>query len=301
MENNSLQIEFCFTLSHWLEVSGKVLNLCSCWATVIFCKMDPWGIAASSMIMMITLWTVSRTLHNLREVLKYCWRVADSLWKPVDRAGKSLGSCSIPWCCGEQRWTWFVLENKNQVLGLSLSSAVALLLALKIAPVMFCVADGSAELGPPCCWIPGQFSSKSCSSLESEHFERLWMDRECLLISEIKYTFLSYLIFLKWAWNQLEAQPQISLKAESHSSVYTKLYFLCCWFPKCFIMLPWEEAKLKNWCQAEKQDKLYDFWVLFAWLCVENKFSLFAHLQRGLVWNWGNKNQCIAFILDQHW
>lgn len=32
-----------------------------------------------------------------------------------------------------------------------MSSAVASLLALKTAPVMFCVADGSGELGPPCC------------------------------------------------------------------------------------------------------------------------------------------------------
>lgn len=90
-------------------------------------------------------------------------------------------------CSGEQKPS----------AGFELVSAVASLLALESAPVMFCVADGNGELGPLCCQIPGELSFKSYSRLESEHFERLWMDRECLLISEIKYTFLSYLIFLK--------------------------------------------------------------------------------------------------------
>lgn len=117
---------------------------------------------------------------------------------------------------------------------------------------------------------------------------RDWMDRELLLISE-SLKLNTHLCLTQFSWNEPEinwkhSKQSFYPKAKSHSSPYRKPCFLRCWFPKGgFAILPREEAKLNYWCHPEKQDKLYDFWVLFAWSRVENEFSPFAHLWRGLV------------------
>lgn len=47
------------------------------------------------------------------------------------------------------------------MLVLSTASLVTSLLALKIAPGMFCVADGNGELDSPCCQILVSFLSET--------------------------------------------------------------------------------------------------------------------------------------------
>lgn len=281
MVNNSLQIGLCLSLSHLWQVPGKVLNLCNCWATAWFSAK--WILEAFQSPLWLW-WSHYELCHRHFIIWEKCWNIARE-WlilygSPTDRAGKSLRSWSIPLsseeevgmiCSGEQKPS----AGSEHVLTCSLIT---------------CFENCTCDI--LCGWWQWRAGSSLLPDTGSVFFQELkqtgvrsfWetLDRQGmsvdLWISEIKCTFLCYLIFLKWAWNQLEAQQQISLKAESHNSVYTKLYFLCCWFPKCFIMLPWEETKLNKWCQAEKQGKLYDFWVLFAWSYVENKFSPFAHL-----------------------
>lgn len=162
MENNSLQIGLCFTLSHWWQVPGKVLNLCNCWATVWFSA--EWILEALQSPLSLW-WSHYELCHRCFINWEKCWNIAREqlilYGSPMDRAGKSLRSRSIPLSCKEERWMWFVLENKSQVLVLSTASLVTSLLALKIAPGMFCVADGNGELDSPCCQILVSFLSET--------------------------------------------------------------------------------------------------------------------------------------------
>lgn len=147
------------------HIDGKCLARCWTCATAgppcDFLQNGSWGIAVSSIIMMVTLWTVSQMLHNLREMLKYCWRAADSLWKPYGQSWKVSEEQIHPSVLQGREVDVICSGEQNQVLVLSMASLVTSLLALKIAPLMFCVADGNGELAPPCCQIPGQFSFRS--------------------------------------------------------------------------------------------------------------------------------------------
>lgn len=90
------------------------------------------------------------------------------------------------------------------------------------------------------------------------------MNRELLLISESLKLNTHLCVLPNFPEMSLEpigsTATNLLSKAKSHNSLCRKLRFLCCWFPKGgFIILPWEEAKLNDWCHTEKQDKLYDF------------------------------------------
>lgn len=101
-----------------------------------------------------------------------------------------------------------------------------------------------------------------------------------------------------WNWIHISVSPNfpemslepigspatnLSIRKQKVTTVFTESSPFCVVVSKGgFLILPWEETRLSYWCHTENHDMLYDFWVLFAWSHVENKFSPFTHLWRGL-------------------
>lgn len=149
---------------------------------MIFCTMDPWGVSVSSVIMMVTLWTLSR--HFI--IWEKCWNIARE-WlilygSPTDRAGKSLRSWSIPLSCEEEMGMICSGEQKPSA-GFE---------HVPIWSLITCFENCTCDI--LCGWWEWRAGSSLLSDTGSVFFQELkqtgvrsfWetLDRECLLISE---------------------------------------------------------------------------------------------------------------------